>query len=132
MPRAKKSAPKKRKPTTKARRAASRKNGVKGGRPRDRMPAASLDELDKLPRTTAKEIQLWNASVLVEIQRLNMRGEISNELATSLRAGAKAIDAALPPKPSRDDDDEDDDDEDDDDEQGPPLTPASNAGLRVG
>lgn len=111
---------------------ASRANGAKGGRKRDKLPADVLAILDAMPRTTVGEIQLWNARTLVEIQRLNMHGKISNDLAASLRAGAGSIDRALPRSSGHGDQDdeehEDDDeadheyDEDEDDDGGGDLS----------
>lgn len=114
------------------RRVTSPKNGAKGGRPRDKLPADVIERLKALPRVTPKEIRLWNATLLVEVQTLNLEGKISNELAASLRANAGSIDRALPaeppPKPL------DDDDEDPDEDHGADLddTAAAGGGLRVG
>lgn len=111
---------------------ASRANGSKGSRPRSVLPAELVEKLGR-PPATPREIRIWNARILTEIQWLAMRGEIDVTLAASLRAGAGAIDRALPaeppPPPRRYADDEPDDEEDRD---GPELDDVASVGIRVG
>lgn len=109
---------------------ASRKHGgarAGSGRKRDKLPTKILEELGDPPdKPTA--LRVWNARVLATVQLLNMRGEISNELASSLRANAGAIDRALPVERP----DVLDDDTDDVDDDGPELEEASgDGGIRV-
>lgn len=120
-----------------AKRAKTSQNGHGGardgaGRPRDRLPDAVIAELGE-PGETPTAIRIWNARLLAKVQILSMKGEISVDLAASLRANAGAIDRALPVDrgpPTDDDDDEDDGDD------GPELVSApaagSDGGLRVG
>lgn len=112
-----------------AKKRAARANGKLGGRPRDKLPAKVLADLGAPPEKP-RELRVWNARVLAEVLLLNMRGEVTNELAASIRAGCGAIGRALPvERPG--DPDEDDDDQDDD---GPELEEVAGdgGGLRVG
>lgn len=100
------------------------------GRPRDRLPDAVIESLGE-PGATPREIRIWNAKLLAQVQLLSMRGEISVDLAASLRANAGAIDRALPVERPGASEDEDEEDEDGD---GPELVNAAGAdgGIRVG
>jgi uncharacterized metal-binding protein YceD (DUF177 family) len=83
------------------------------GRPRDRLPQDMIDRVGAVP-TTAAELDLWVRRLLAELLTLQMKGEVSVDLAASIRATCGEIRRGLdkvPSKPAGDDDDDDDDDE---------------------
>jgi hypothetical protein len=126
VPRAK---PKK-SPRTKAKHGGARAGA---GRPRDRIPATVLDRLGDVP-TDVRVLDTWLRRLLAEILVLQMKGEISVDLAASLRATCGEIRRGMPeaPPPSEGDDD------DHDDSEGPELEDVKQPGdvahgaLRVG
>jgi hypothetical protein len=99
-------------------RAAARANGAK--HKRDRLPDDVIERLGQ-PPPTENELHVWNARTLAEIQWLAMRGLISSELASTLRANAGAIERALPERPKLPPKDDEDDDEDFDEDDDPDL-----------
>lgn len=96
---------------------ASRANGKKGGRPRDKLPDDVLKALGE-PPATAKDLRLWCARVLAVVLARSMRGTCTHELAATLRANVKAVLGCLP---SQDGDDEPGDEDDDDFNEGAEL-----------
>jgi hypothetical protein len=128
MPRRAKPAPAKRAAKPKAKHGGTRAGA---GRKRDRLPQSVIDRLGA-PGTTPREIRIWNAKLLAEVQLLNMKGEISNDLAASIRANAGAIDRALPAERPPGDEDDDEDEDGDGPEPVPVTATASDGGLRVG
>jgi len=102
----------KRKRSTPKRRRAARQNGARSsGRPRGKLPREVIDRLGP-PPADANALRAWNGRVLAEVQWLVAQGAIGVELAASLRAGAGAIDRAVPEARNGDEDDTGDDDDD--------------------
>jgi hypothetical protein len=72
-----------------------------------------IDRVGPVP-TTAVELDLWVRRLLAELLTLQMRGEVSVDLAASIRATCGEIRRGIdkvPSKPSGDFDDDDDDEE---------------------
>ncbi|MGE0547605.1 MAG: hypothetical protein AB7O24_04315 [Kofleriaceae bacterium] len=105
------------------------------GAPRSKLPDDVIARLGDCP-TKPRDIRIWNARLLAEIQVLAMKGEIDTGLAATLRANAGAIERTLPPEPPprRTEDDGDDDQDDDEEGDGPELEQVEGSadGLRVG
>ena len=98
------------------------------GRKRDRLPVAVVARLGVVP-TEAVALDLWVRRVLAELLTLQMAGEVSTELAASIRATCGEIRRNLPDAPPPGDEDEEDNDED----EGPELTEVPSDGfIRVG
>lgn len=129
----------------KAKRAKSKRGGKRegAGRKRDRLPQAMIDRVGPVP-TTAVELDLWVRRLLAELLTLQMKGEVSVDLAASIRATCgeirRGIDKA-PSKPSDGDDDDDDDEEidgpeleeiDDEEEEDDPKKGVDDGAIRVG
>jgi hypothetical protein len=97
---------------------AARKAGKSGGRPRDTVAEDVIASLGAPPKDAAG-IRLWNARVVAEINFLVLKGQVGDELAGRVRAGATVLIKALPAIVRDEDEDED---LDDDEERGPELT----------
>lgn len=82
--------------TQERRAAVARANGKLGGRPRDRLPQATLDRLGEPPQNDPLRLAAWTSQLLAEVAWLVARGEVHKELAASLRATCGAIDRAVP------------------------------------
>lgn len=98
---------------------ASRKAGKLGGRPRDAVAEEVIASLGAPPKDAAG-IRLWNARVVAEINYLVLKGQVGDELAGRVRAGATVLIKALPAIVR--DDEDDDESLEDDEERGPDLT----------
>lgn len=108
---------------------AKKRGGARAGagRKRDRLPQKVVDGLGAVP-TDAVALDLWVRRVLAELVVLVMTGEVSPELAASIRATCGEIRRNLPDAPPPDDADEDDDEDD----EGPALEEvAADGALRV-
>ncbi len=102
---------------------------VGAGRKRDRLPQVVVERLG-LPPVEPAALELWARRVLAELLVLQITGEVSVDLAASIRASIGEIRRGLPSvpaKPVSDDDDDDDLEEDD----GPELEDADDDALRV-
>lgn len=99
------------------------------GRKRDRLPQPVVDRLGA-PPTTPLELDTWVRRLLAELLVLQLTGEVSVDLAASIRASCGEIRRSLPSVPVKpaSADDDDDDLEDDD---GPELEDAEDDALRV-
>lgn len=74
---------------------AARKAGKLGGRPRDRLPVDVMERLGKAPAEAAK-LRIWNARLVAELNYLVAIGEVGDDLAARIRAGATVVIKALP------------------------------------
>ncbi|MDQ3295085.1 MAG: hypothetical protein M3619_00685 [Myxococcota bacterium] len=98
------------------------------GRKRDRLPQAVVAKLGEVPED-ATGLDLWVRKALAELVVLVMTGEVSPELAASIRATCGEIRRNLPDAPPVNLDDQDDDDTE---VEGPELEEVSADGaLRV-
>ncbi len=79
------------------------------GRKRDRVPPAVVARLGEIPKNDPVKLDQWVRSTLAELVVLQMNGEVSVELAASIRATCGEIRRSMPdaPKPADDDDGDD-------------------------
>lgn len=105
---------------------------VGAGRKRDRIPEKVVKALGAVPEDP-KLLDTWVRRALGELVALQMRGEVSVDLAASIRTTLGLMHRAKgPTAPSGDDPDEPDDDDDDTEASGPDLTEvASDGSLRI-
>lgn len=114
--------------------AAAAANGAEGGRPRSQLPAEAIADLGPPPVGDVRKLRDWNAKLIATVMWLQIRGEVSTDLAASLRASAGALERVLPPPPPPEDPDDREGGaghDDPDEPTGPELEPAAAAGRFV-